>query len=624
MKKDSLEHIVLCNGAKITPKLKRLKNGKELILNHKPGESGQNVKIKIPDFVKSVYHLPIRVKDLLLIASYVYAADRNLKRSTIGALEYHSWARKIHFVIKVHDEEFWSQNNVSAKLQQVLEFMSGDLEFTFTFQKFSGAQQLNIFDREEFAIKKDNSTSVVLFSGGLDSLTGTLDKLTNTSDKLCLISHSSGQPETAKTQKILVKKLNDEFNDRCTHFKFNCSLKGKKGIEETQRTRSFLYSSIGFSLARAHDVDKFYFYENGVTSINFSKRQDLINARASRTTHPKTIGLLEELFQLIDEKPITIKHPYLFSTKADVIKRIKDYQKLDYINISVSCSKTFLNTSEFTHCGGCSQCVDRRLAMYYLELEDYDDQGLYELDFVRSDVEDGRVSTTIIDHIRLGMEFIKASLGSFYSSRLGEIAELDDYIQFDDEDERVEAIFNLIKVHGSQLKSALQRIRTKYDDVFETTSNNNLLSIISNKDYLKEPEELLANVICKKVNKSIPIAFRKNKPKDENDFNDKLHALLESEKDNYEREYPYIRFAHATTVPDHNFNGHDLLIESKYLRTNTTPSVATEGIAADLTKYPEKSLKLFLIYDPFRSISEDKKFKEAYENKHRCIINIIR
>jgi len=262
--------------------------------------------------------------------------------------------------------------------------------------------------------------------------------------------------------------------------------------------------------------------------------------------------------------------------------------------------------------------------MYSLELEDYDDQGLYELDFIRSDVEDGRISTTIIDHIRLGMEFIKASLGSFYSSRLGEIAELDDYIQFEDEDDRVEAIFNLIKVHGSQLKSALQRIRSKYDDVFETTSKNNLLSIISNKDYLKEPEELLANAICRKVNKSIPIAFRKNKPKDENDFNDKLHALLESEKDNYEREYPYIRFAHATTVPDHNFKGLDLLIESKYLRTNTTPSVATEGIAADLTKYPEKSLKLFLIYDPFRSISEDKKFKEAYENKHRCIINIIR
>jgi hypothetical protein len=78
----------------------------------------------------------------------------------------------------------------------------------------------------------------------------------------------------------------------------------------------------------------------------------------------------------------------------------------------------------------------------------------------------------------------------------------------------------------------------------------------------------------------------------------------------------------ANTIPDHSLD--DLFIEAKYLRGKTSPSKATEGIAADLTKYPTDKHKLFIVYDPERSISDDDQFMSDFHAKGRCNIFIIR
>jgi len=92
-----------------------------------------------------------------------------------------------------------------------------------------------------------------------------------------------------------------------------------------------------------------------------------------------------------------------------------------------------------------------------------------------------------------------------------------------------------------------------------------------------------------------------------------------------ESEFPAISFALAKTIPDHSLlKNYNLLIETKYVRGKTTPSKITDGIAADLTKYPAKCIKLFCIYDPERSIYNDEKFRKDFESKGNCVINIIR
>jgi len=305
------------------------------------------------------------VKDLLELAAYIYAADRKIKRGEIDAVEYQSWDRSFHFVFPVRDLPFWNRNDVHSALSEALEFMTGDKSYKFTFQKMDSDVPMDLFDQEGYKTTPDSPTSVILFSGGLDSLTGTVDRLVNTNENICLISHQSRQPESARTQRKLIESLNNRFNKRCSHFKFFCHLKGERAVEETQRTRSFLYGSIAFALAGAFSQEKFFFYENGITSINYSKRQDLINARASRTTHPKTLGLLEKLYGLFNSnKPIKIEHPYLYKKKSDVVNMLVRIDGQNLISSSVSYSKTFQNTTQNTHCGQCSQCIDRRFAIF--------------------------------------------------------------------------------------------------------------------------------------------------------------------------------------------------------------------------------------------------------------------
>jgi hypothetical protein len=47
-------------------------------------------------------------------------------------------------------------------------------------------------------------------------------------------------------------------------------------------------------------------------------------------------------------------------------------------------------------------------------------------------------------------------------------------------------------------------------------------------------------------------------------------------------------------------------------------------MAADLIKYPPTAHILFVVYDPERAISDDQIFRNAFEEKGRCTVQIIR
>ncbi len=145
-------------------------------------------------------------------------------------------------------------------------------------------------------------------------LTGIVEALVNPDVQQCLISHQSGQTGTVRTQNQLFQALDTRHPRRLRHDRFKCGLQGERAYEETQRTRAFLYTSTAFAIGSALNKTSIIAYENGVTAINFPRRADLMNARASRTTHPKTMWLMQEfLTQIIRLRgrfaPIKPKHP---------------------------------------------------------------------------------------------------------------------------------------------------------------------------------------------------------------------------------------------------------------------------------------------------------------------------
>src|SRR5690606_28586697 len=101
-----------------------------------PSVREDRVNIGLPHLIKQVNcYFPARIKDLLEIAGYIYAADRMTKRGLPTQLEYHSWSRKFHFYIKVRDHSFWHRKTVKDSLSKLLTFTTGDLSYEFTFLK---------------------------------------------------------------------------------------------------------------------------------------------------------------------------------------------------------------------------------------------------------------------------------------------------------------------------------------------------------------------------------------------------------------------------------------------------------------------------------------------------------
>lgn len=616
--------VVLCNGADLPEGLVSRTAHEPLNLEYRQSEKNEpNVKIHLPDFVRDVFFLPPRILDLLEIAAYVFAADRSTFRGAKNALEYQSWARSFHFVVRVRDHEFWQNSLASRKLCEALSFMSGDREYNFDFQPGHSTSPTSLFDSEEFKVEPQTNNSVVLFSGGLDSLAGIVERLETTDEQICLVSHRS-QPGMERTQNRLLRALNDRYPDHLKHYKFKCSLKGVRAREETQRTRGFLYAVIAYALSHTLSKDKtFFVYENGVTTINFPKRQDMVNARSSRTTHPKTIALLEGFFSEVEESRVRALTPFLWKTKTDVFRIITDRGQEDLITSSVSCSKTFQNLEQATHCGQCSQCIDRRFAAYGAEVDGIDESGIYAADFIQQSVE-GEVKTTLVDYVRQVRDFATWNIDHFYTEMLDELVDLTDHISDLSDEEAVEHISKLCRRHGQQILEAIGRIRSTHDDLSRKIVEGSFLHIVNDREYLKKPVLLLVSDICGRLSDALPVAFQRELPTNENHLNDMVSAILRSSNDKFEREHPFVRFSLAHAVPDHSLNGNDLFIESKYIRNSTTPSRVSEGLAADLTKYPDESHILFLIYDPNRSIPDDSRFRADFERGNRCTVCIVR
>jgi len=393
----------------------------------------------------------------------------------------------------------------------------------------------------------------------------------------------------------------------------------------TERLRAFLFTSIAYSLASRLGTHGFMVCENGVTSLNFARRQDSMNARASRTTHPQTLALLREFFAEFSETPVSISTPFMDKTKVEIFDCIRASGYPELISSAVSCSKTFRNLGNATHCGGCFQCVDRRLAAYASGNQDHDHDGLYALDFALAPRQ-GEDRTTIVDYIRQGREFADSNVDHFEQKWINELADAVEFLPgAPGESEAVERIWSLCRRHGKAVQRALLAIRERYDDPYHPLPPGSLLDLLSAREYLKEPVERLVASVISRLRVAIPKMFSKgNRPKDEPDLNQKINALLDGYRDDLVSEHPTVSFAGAQVIPDHAFTNTDLLIESKYIRGNTPPSKASDGIAADLTKYPVNAHILFVVYDPDGAITDQLRFREHFEAKGRCTVYIAR
>ncbi len=467
---------VICNGAK--PTLRRRKNQTEIVLEWRDGQKhAKNVKLGLTEFVEHVVHLSARLLDLLEIAAYVFCADRMCPRGRRNQVEFHNWSRSLELHIKVRDSEFWNSVTVQEALKEALCWMTGDREWAFRFYPGHHTPQAHLFDMEGCQVGHPGHARVLLFSGGLDSLAGAVEVLEKTSDKVCLVSHRS-QTGTIKTQKALFDALEQRYPNRVIPYPFACTLSHLKAPEESQRTRAFLYFSIGVAVSSALSETEFSVFENGVTALNFPKRRDMMNARASRTAHPRTLVLLRTLFSLVKGNPVGISAPFMFKTKTEMFEIFRSSKSADLINSSTSCSRTYQTMGEATHCGRCSQCIDRRFAAYASESESQEEGGIYAFDFLQDSVTDGETKTVLIDFLRQAKDFAKWTVDCFEREMLEPLADVVDCVGTNDPSEAVQKVFDVCHRHGLSVYKAIKRMDLLHRDPYRKLKSFQVTGVI--------------------------------------------------------------------------------------------------------------------------------------------------
>ena len=156
--------------------------------------------------------------DLLEIEAYVYSADQSKPRGgkTFPQDGKH-WYRQFELSIPVRHPEVWNKQEVAGKLTELLRFMADD-DYQFVFRPLQGdllRETYFEFDDGKPWFKPD---SILLFSGGLDSLTGAVEELQDPDRKIILVSHCS-VGKISKPQSDLVTELKSMFDaqDRLLH-----------------------------------------------------------------------------------------------------------------------------------------------------------------------------------------------------------------------------------------------------------------------------------------------------------------------------------------------------------------------------------------------------------------------
>ncbi|OGQ96503.1 MAG: hypothetical protein A2521_09470 [Deltaproteobacteria bacterium RIFOXYD12_FULL_57_12] len=378
---------------------------------------GENVSLCISDIRSQLLKdIPSSFHDLVEIATYVYCADQAITRGGEGVDNFgENWRRRLFFRIAVRNPDLWNSSPVKDSLTETLSFLSDD-EYVFDFVKLHKqppAQQHLMFD-------VDPPEEVMLFSGGLDSLGGAIEEAITNSRKIAMVTHRPTPKFNRRHQKLL-ELLSSAADHRPLHIPVIINKDKALGREYTQRSRSFLYAALGATVAQIFKLRRIRFYENGVISFNLPLSAQVVGARATRTTHPQVINGFAKIFSALSGKPFAVENPYLWETKTEVVSGIVKAGLADTIKYSTSCTHTWEMTKLHTHCGRCSQCIDRRFALLAADAQQHDPEEAYGVDLLVGERDDHEPKAMLAAYVETANEVAEMSALDFLG-RYGEVA----------------------------------------------------------------------------------------------------------------------------------------------------------------------------------------------------------
>jgi 7-cyano-7-deazaguanine synthase in queuosine biosynthesis len=296
--------------------------------------------------------LPVLAADLVEIAASTHAIDRLARRPSERQRSAGSmWTRSLWANIPVREPGQWRQQ--CPQLVRLLHWLTDDdweLEFR---QLEPGSGVLDTAQGFLFETVPAGATPV-LFSGGLDSTAGLARELAH-DDAIAISVHTNGW--MWQVQQRVLGALSHASSRQCVPLRYQISV--SSGRESSQRSRGFFFLAAGVATAWAARQDRLRVFENGIGAINLPYLRSQQGSQASKSAHPATLAMVQDLAAAVSGRSFTIEAPAMTLTKAELL-RLAPAAAQKALGLTVSCDAGFsARVPEHRPCGSCTSCLLR-------------------------------------------------------------------------------------------------------------------------------------------------------------------------------------------------------------------------------------------------------------------------
>ncbi|GAA3348868.1 hypothetical protein GCM10020358_68940 [Amorphoplanes nipponensis] len=293
----------------------------------------------------------VPAKDFLRIVAAAYLADRTVSRPQLAML------RDLNIVVHVEQPKAWTEQMLD-RVADLLHWLSGDTWRIRLVQADPGPEHIRP------GVPVEAAEAVSLLSGGLDSLCGALLQLDYTATTVFLGHRDSSTSIRRAQDTVRADLLARKPDFTYVRYAFRPLLPRR---ESTPRTRSLLFQAMATVLASGRGATRILVPENGFTSINPPLEPSRGGPLTTRSTHPWTFHLVQ---QILDELPlagIAISNPHAMMTKGDLVAAALRPGSADDLAVAaatVSCAKQnagrLPGANPNLNCGLCIACFVRR------------------------------------------------------------------------------------------------------------------------------------------------------------------------------------------------------------------------------------------------------------------------
>ena len=307
---------------------------------------------------------PPVIADVIDLAVAIHASDR----LTIQDPQQPQIQLKV--VLPVRHPEILNKSTLNQQLCQLLYWATGK-QWVFEFERRS--QPGRSIENQLLLCSSDPDVDEVsLWSGGLDALAGLYDRLKQSPAKSFALFGSGSNDNIHMRQKDVFHSLQYLFPNRLDLCRIPIRFDQSSHLEKNpfSRARGIVFMLLGSAYSYLRGLRVLHVYENGIGAINLPYRKSAVGLDHARSVHPETllgVGLL--MTELIGEN-FKVHNPFLFHTKAEMMKSLAEDARIDLASQTSSCDSPHRKSQQPPQCGYCSSCILRKQALAASQLED--------------------------------------------------------------------------------------------------------------------------------------------------------------------------------------------------------------------------------------------------------------